>query len=126
MNEVVFTEAAAKKVGDLILEEGNDKLNLRIYITGGGCSGFQYGFAFDENINEDDVIVAQNYCKNQDSPQNNEITLSEVKLLIDPLSYQYLDSAEVDYKEDLHGAQFVIRNPNAKTTCGCGSSFSVD
>ncbi len=124
MSEVVFSKSAAKKVGELILEEGNPKLNLRIYITGGGCSGFQYGFAFDENINEDDVIITQQYDMQADSPAG--VTTVEVKLLIDPLSYQYLDSAEVDYKEDLHGAQFIIRNPNAKTTCGCGSSFSVD
>lgn len=116
-SDVIFTQAAANKVGDLICEEGNLKLNLRLYITGGGCSGFQYGFAFDENINQDDVVIIQEYNKDQ--------RLSNVKLLIDPLSYQYLEKAEVDYKEDLQGAQFVIRNPNAKTTCGCGSSFSV-
>lgn len=119
-NNIVFTEAAANKVGELILEEGNLKLNLRIYITGGGCSGFQYGFAFDENINSDDIIVTQKYSKSSDDK------LLEVKLLVDSMSYQYLDSAEVDYKEDLKGAQFIIRNPNAKTTCGCGSSFSID
>lgn len=124
MSEVVFTKAAAKKVGELILEEANTKLNLRIYITGGGCSGFQYGFAFDENINPDDVVISQKYEPRPDS--KSDLSITEVKLLIDPLSYQYLDSAEVDYKEDLHGAQFIIRNPNAKTTCGCGSSFSVD
>lgn len=123
MSEVVFTEAAAKKVGDLIQEEGNAKLNLRIYITGGGCSGFQYGFAFDENISDDDTIITQKY---ENINKDNSLPINEVKLLIDPLSHQYLDSAEVDYKEDLHGAQFIIRNPNAKTTCGCGSSFSVD
>lgn len=117
---VAFTIAAANKVGDLILEEGNTDLNLRIYITGGGCSGFQYGFAFDPNINEDDIIVTQKYNNPADA------SLNEVKLLVDPLSFQYLEHAEVDYKEDLQGAQFIIRNPNAKTTCGCGSSFSVD
>ena len=116
-SDVIFTQAAANKVGDLICEEGNLKLNLRLYITGGGCSGFQYGFAFDENINQDDVVIVQQYNKDE--------RLINVKLLIDPLSYQYLEKAEVDYKEDLQGAQFVIRNPNAKTTCGCGSSFSV-
>lgn len=120
VNDIIFTREAANKVGDLILEEGNTKLNLRIYITGGGCSGFQYGFAFDENINDDDITVTQQYNNQTDA------NISEVKLLIDPLSYQYLIGAEVDYKEDLQGAQFIIRNPQAKTTCGCGSSFSMD
>lgn len=121
-NQVLFTPAAANKVGDLILEEGKNNLNLRIYITGGGCSGFQYGFAFDPNVNPDDIIVTQKYTNKID----NALQLSEVRLLIDPLSFQYLEHAEVDYKEDLQGAQFIIRNPNAKTTCGCGSSFSID
>ncbi len=106
---MVFTDAAAAKVRSLIEEEGNDKLKLRVYITGGGCSGFQYGFTFDENVQEGDT----------------EIENGGVTLLIDPMSYQYLVGAEIDYKEDLQGAQFVIRNPNATTTCGCGSSFSV-
>ena len=104
-----FTEAAAAKVRELIREEGNDALALRVYIQGGGCSGFQYGFEFDENRAEDDLSVRTD----------------EVTLLVDPLSLQYLMGAEVDYSEGLHGEQFVIRNPNAKTTCGCGSSFSV-
>ncbi|AJC46229.1 MULTISPECIES: iron-sulfur cluster insertion protein ErpA [Xanthomonas] len=104
-----FTAAAAAKVRELIREEGNDALALRVYIQGGGCSGFQYGFEFDENRAEDDLAV-----------QTDQVTL-----LVDPLSLQYLMGAEVDYSEGLHGAQFVIRNPNAKTTCGCGSSFSV-
>ncbi|UYK66377.1 iron-sulfur cluster insertion protein ErpA [Xanthomonas sacchari] len=104
-----FTAAAAAKVRELIREEGNDALALRVYIQGGGCSGFQYGFEFDENRAEDDLAV-----------QTDQVTL-----LVDPLSMQYLMGAEVDYSEGLHGAQFVIRNPNAKTTCGCGSSFSV-
>jgi len=103
-----FTEAAATKVKGLIEEEGNPNLKLRVFITGGGCSGFQYGFTFDEDINEGDTTVEQ--CG--------------VTLLVDPMSYQYLVGAEIDYKEDLEGAQFVIRNPNATTTCGCGSSFS--
>ncbi len=107
--DVVFTEAAALKVKELIEEEENPELKLRIYITGGGCSGFQYGFTFDENIENGDSIVET----------------EGVKLLIDPISYQYLLLAEIDYKEDLQGAQFVVRNPNANTTCGCGSSFSV-
>ncbi len=117
--EINFTQNAANKVGDLICEEGNLNLNLRLYITGGGCSGFQYGFAFDENINPDDMVVTKSYKNAPDK-------LTQVKLLVDPLSLQYLESSEVDYREDLQGAQFVIRNPNAKTTCGCGSSFSMD
>lgn len=106
---LIFSDNAAAKVKALIKEEGNDSLKLRVYVTGGGCSGFQYGFTFDENINEDDTVV-----------QNNGVTL-----LVDPLSFQYLTGAEVDYVESLQGSQFVIRNPNASTTCGCGSSFSV-
>ena len=104
---LVFTNAAALKVKGLIADEGNDALMLRVFIS--GCSGFQYGFTFDENITEGDTVV------------ENE----GVKLLIDPMSYQYLTGAEIDYTEGLEGAQFVIRNPNASTTCGCGSSFSV-
>ena len=103
-----FTEAAAIKVKDLIADEDNPNLKLRVYITGGGCSGFQYGFTFDEITNEDDTIMTKN----------------GVSLLIDAMSYQYLVGAEIDYKDDLQGAQFVIKNPNATTTCGCGSSFS--
>ena len=106
---LVFTDAAAVKVRELINEEGNDALMLRVFISGGGCSGFQYGFTFDENISEGDTVVAN----------------AGVKLLIDPMSIQYLAGAEIDYSEGLEGAQFVIRNPNASTTCGCGSSFSV-
>lgn len=104
-----FTSAAAAKVRELVAEEGNDALKLRVYIQGGGCSGFQYGFEFDEEQGEDDLAVRTD----------------GVTLLVDPLSLQYLMGAEVDYTESLHGAQFVIRNPNAKTTCGCGSSFSA-
>jgi iron-sulfur cluster insertion protein len=104
-----FTHAAAAKVRELISEEGNQSLALRVYIQGGGCSGFQYGFEFDENRADDDVAV----------------NTDEVTLLVDPLSLQYLMGSEVDYTESLQGAQFVIRNPNAKTTCGCGSSFSM-
>lgn len=106
---LLFTSAAAKKVADLIEEEGNPDLMLRIYVQGGGCSGFQYGFTFDENVNEGDE----------------RIVTDGVSLLIDPMSLQYLMGAEVDYTEGLQGAQFVIRNPNATTTCGCGSSFGV-
>lgn len=109
MSGIVFTDAAARKVQELVLGEGNPDLKLRVYISGGGCSGFQYGFSFDEEQAEDDIAV-----------ENDGVTL-----LVDPLSFQYLMGAEVDYSESLAGAQFVIRNPNASTTCGCGSSFSV-
>jgi len=105
---LVFTDSAAAKVSQLIVEEGNPDLKLRVFVQGGGCSGFQYGFTFDEEINEDDSVMEKN----------------GVKLLIDAMSYQYLVGAEIDYKDDLQGAQFVIKNPNAGTTCGCGSSFS--
>ena len=106
---LLFTAAAAKKVADLIAEEGNPGLMLRVYIQGGGCSGFQYGFTFDEDVQDGDT----------------EVVTEGVKLLIDPMSMQYLMGAEIDYSEGLQGAQFVIRNPNASTTCGCGSSFAV-
>jgi len=106
---IIFTDNAAKKVGVLIAEEENDNLKLRVYISGGGCSGFQYGFTFDEEVNEDDTQI-----------ENGGVTV-----LIDSMSIGYLSGAEIDFKEDLSGAQFVIRNPNASTTCGCGSSFSV-
>ncbi len=108
-NPIIFTDSAASKVGELIAEEGNDNLKLRVYVSGGGCSGFQYGFTFDEEVNEDDTCVEN----------------SGVTVLIDAMSIQYLSGAEIDYKEDLSGSQFVIRNPNATTTCGCGSSFSA-
>jgi iron-sulfur cluster insertion protein len=104
-----FTAAAARKVAALIAEEGNPALMLRVYISGGGCSGFQYGFSFDEERAEDDLALERD----------------GVTLLVDPLSLQYLMGAEVDYRESLQGSQFVIRNPNAKSTCGCGSSFTV-
>lgn len=106
---LVFTAAAAQKVQELIAEEGNPALKLRVYITGGGCSGFQYGFTFDEAQAEDDFVLER----------------EGVTLLCDPLSLQYLTGAQIDYAENLRGAQFVISNPNAKTTCGCGSSFST-
>jgi len=110
-----FTVSAANKVAQLIEEEENPNLNLRVFITGGGCSGFQYGFTFDEKIADDDEIIEQ----------SNKEGTTIVKLLVDPMSMQYLSSAEIDYVEDIQGEQFVIRNPNAKTTCGCGSSFSI-
>lgn len=117
-SSLIFTDAAAKKVYSLIVEENNPKLNLRVFITGGGCSGFQYGFTFDEEINTDDFVIEK-------TVQDNNQTAA-IKLLVDSMSFQYLKNAEIDYREDINGAQFVIRNPNAKTTCGCGSSFSVD
>lgn len=121
---LIFTQSAAAKVHELIVDEGNDRLNLRVFITGGGCSGFQYGFTFDEEINNDDTIITTHVESNEgDGGQGDNET--PVKLLVDPMSYQYLRGAIVDYREDINGAQFVIKNPNAKTTCGCGSSFSV-
>lgn len=106
---LVFTDSAVAKVKDLIAEEGNPALKLRVFVTGGGCSGFQYGFTFDEEVNEDDTALEKD----------------GVTLLIDAMSYQYLVGAEIDYTEGLEGSQFVIRNPNAQSTCGCGSSFTV-
>ena len=105
---LVFTDSAANKVKALIEEENNDNLKLRVFVSGGGCSGFQYGFTFDETEQEGDTRIEK--CG--------------VTLLVDPMSFQYLVGAEIDYTEGLEGAQFVIRNPNATTTCGCGSSFS--
>lgn len=104
-----FTDNAADKVKEIILEEGNVNMKLRVYVTGGGCSGFQYGFAFEDNTNEDDTIVQKN----------------GVNMVVDAMSFQYLVGAEIDYQEGLEGARFIIRNPNATTTCGCGSSFSA-
>ena len=104
-----FTDSAANKVKSLIDEEGNPDLKLRVFVTGGGCSGFQYGFTFDEVQNDDDTVMQKN----------------GVTLLIDPMSLQYMVGAEIDYSEGLEGAQFVIKNPNAVSTCGCGSSFSA-
>ena len=106
---LVFTDSAAKKVKELIAEENNTALMLRVFVSGGGCSGFQYGFTFEEAANEDDTRIDK----------------GGVTLLIDPLSFQYLIGAEIDYQEDVQGAQFVIKNPNAKTTCGCGSSSTA-
>lgn len=106
---LVFTDNAANKVKQLIEEEGNDELKLRVFVTGGGCSGFQYGFTFEESVNDDDTPMVKN----------------GVTLLVDPMSLQYLTGAEIDYQENAEGAQFVIKNPNATSTCGCGSSFSA-
>ena len=105
---LIFTDAAAEKVKELLEEENNPDLRLRVFVQGGGCSGFQYGFTFDETVNDDDTTIEKN----------------GVQLLVDPMSFQYLVGAEIDYKDDLEGSQFVIRNPNATTTCGCGSSFT--
>ena len=105
----IFTDSAASKVKELIEEEGNADLKLRVFVTGGGCSGFQYGCTFDEAVADDDTVLEKN----------------GVVLLVDPMSYQYLVGAEIDYSEGLEGSQFVIKNPNASSTCGCGSSFSV-
>ena len=109
MSPFNFTDSAANKVKALIDEEGNADLKLRVFVTGGGCSGFQYGFTCDEVTNEDDMVLQKN----------------GVTLLIDPMSMQYMRGAEIDYTEGLEGAQFVIKNPNAVSTCGCGSSFST-
>jgi iron-sulfur cluster insertion protein len=106
---LLFTNSAAQKVKELIEEESNSALMLRVFVSGGGCSGFQYGFTFDENINDGDTKIVN----------------GDVTLLVDPMSFQYLMGAEIDYQEGLEGAQFVIKNPQAKSTCGCGSSFSV-
>jgi len=104
-----FCDAAANKVRSLLIEEGNDELMLRVFVTGGGCSGFQYGFTFDDEADEDDTTVEN----------------VGVKMVVDPMSFQYLAGSEIDYEEGLQGSRFIIRNPSAKTTCGCGSSFSV-
>ncbi|MBD2860022.1 iron-sulfur cluster insertion protein ErpA [Spongiibacter sp. KMU-158] len=106
---VQLTERAVNKVKSLIEDEANDDLKLRVFVTGGGCSGFQYGFTFDELAEEDDTLVEKD----------------GVTVLVDSLSYQYIDGAEVDYVEGLEGSRFVVSNPNAETTCGCGSSFSI-
>lgn len=106
---LIFSENAVGKVRSLIEEEGNERLSLRVFVTGGGCSGFQYGFTFDDETAEDDTIVERD----------------GVRLVVDPMSFQYLAGSEVDYQEGLEGSRFVINNPNAATTCGCGSSFSV-
>ncbi len=108
-NLLAFSDKAAAKVKQLITEEGNDKLMLRVYVQGGGCSGFQYGFTFDENAKEGDTVIEND----------------GVRMVIDSMSFQYLAGAEIDYKESLQGSQFVITNPNAAATCGCGTSFAV-
>lgn len=122
---LIFSDSAALKVNELIREEGDCDLKLRVFITGGGCSGFQYGFTFDKAINADDTVVEKQVKNDAEEDDDGDGDGTTVKLLIDALSIQYLTGAEIDYREDLQGAQFIIRNPNAKTTCGCGSSFSV-
>jgi len=107
--DIQFSTRAAEKVRELMEDEGNDSLKLRVFITGGGCSGFSYGFTFDEDVGDEDAVVEN----------------AGVTLVVDPMSYQYLVGAEVDYREDLRGAQFIVANPNAATTCGCGNSFSI-
>jgi len=150
-NNMTLTDSAATKISELIKEEDNPKLNLRVFISGGGCSGFQYGFVFDETINEDDICVKKKVRQNKADKTTEEDNIrakkkgrrnkadkiaenddeggagtgSEVKLIVDPMSFQYLIGAEIDYKSDIKGEQFIIRNPMAKTTCGCGSSFSA-
>ena len=109
VDPIEFTEAAAAKLKSLVEEEENDRLMLRVYVTGGGCSGFQYGFTFDEEYQEDDT----------------EVKRDGVSLVVDPLSFQYLVGSEVDYKENLEGSRFMVQNPNATSTCGCGASFSI-
>lgn len=105
---IIFTDAAAERVAELIKDEGNPELKLRVFVQGGGCSGFQYGFTFDEAVNDDDTSMVKN----------------GVQLIVDAMSYQYLVGAEIDFKEDITGSQFVIKNPNVSNTCGCGSSFA--
>lgn len=132
-SNITLTDSAAIKISELIKEEENSKLNLRVFITGGGCSGFQYGFVFDENINSDDICVKKkikNKNADRDGDEDDEEWeagrgSTDVKLIVDPMSFQYLIGAEIDYKSDIKGEQFIIRNPMAKTTCGCGSSFSA-
>ncbi len=146
---VIFTDQAAAKVWELIQEEGNFSLKLRVYVTGGGCSGLQYGFTFVEETQADDTVVTKLVKKMREKKEADEEETDEeggdeegadeeegdgdgdgsgtsVQLLIDALSFQYLAGAEIDYKEDIEGEQFIIRNPNAKTTCGCGSSFTTE
>ena len=109
MEPITFTDNAAIKITDLMTEENNPAMKLRVFVQGGGCSGFSYGFTFDDTVNEDDTVI----------------TKGVVTILVDSMSYQYLAGAEIDYKETLMSSSFVINNPGATSTCGCGSSFSV-
>lgn len=124
---VLMTQAAADKVWELMKEEQNFDLKLRVFVTGGGCSGLQYGFTFEEAVQEDDTVISKKVEDEEDEEEggDGEGGGGSVLLLVDPMSFQYLMGAEIDYSEDSQGSQFIIRNPNAKTTCGCGSSFSV-
>ena len=115
-DNITFTDSVIKKVSQLIIDDGNVDLKLRIYIVGGGCSGFQYGFGFDENTNEDDIVIER----------HNTINGSKVVFLVDAMSMSYIEGATIDYTEGLQGERFVVSNPNAKTTCGCGSSFDIE
>ena len=127
---LIFTEHAATKVWELMKEDGNLNLKLRVYVTGGGCSGFQYGFTFSEESQPDDIIISRlikiTDSQHEGDDEGDASGTTTVQLLVDSLSVQYLTGAEIDYKEDIEGEQFIIRNPNAKTTCGCGSSFTVE
>lgn len=128
---IIFTEDAARRVFELIQEENDPSLKLRVYIEGGGCSGFQYGFTFDDSANDDDIVISRTISANEAHQQQDgsesEVAASDVtvELLVDHMSFQYLVGAEIDYVDDLEGERFIIRNPNASTTCGCGSSFSI-
>lgn len=125
-SQIQVTDSAATKVYELIQEEGNPELKLRVFITGGGCSGFQYGFSFDEKVNEDDFEIVKKVILTADSLTDDEKN-AEIKLVVDAQSFAHLKGAQIDYRKDIHGEQFIIRNnPNAKTTCGCGSSFSTE
>ncbi|MBS35825.1 MAG: iron-sulfur cluster insertion protein ErpA [Thiotrichales bacterium] len=109
MSDIVLTDNAARKIGELVTKQADPSLMLRVYIEGGGCSGFQYGFELDAESNDDDTVVEN----------------AGVKMVVDALSFQYLLGSEVDFKEDLMGARFIVNNPNASTTCGCGASFAI-
>jgi iron-sulfur cluster insertion protein len=140
-DELIVTDAAARKVYALIQDEGDASLVLRVFITGGGCSGFQYGFSFEEQVNDDDLVIEKRGFLEGDAPSDSHDALQTasentaqpadnqeacVRVVVDMMSFQYLQGAEIDYREDISGAQFIIRNPNAKTTCGCGQSFSAE
>lgn len=117
-NQITITESAIRKISDIVKEEKNEQLKLRIFISGGGCSGFQYGFTLDDLTNEDDLLFEKEFL-------NADKSVEKVQFIVDNMSINYLQNAEIDYTDDLNGAQFIVKNPNATTTCGCGSSFSV-
>jgi iron-sulfur cluster insertion protein len=122
---ITVTDSAINKVYELMEDEDNLDLKLRVYITGGGCSGFQYGFSFEETANDDDFLIEKSI--NAEKPEDTKTDTPRIQVVIDAMSMQYLKGAEIDYRKDINGEQFIIRgNPNAKTTCGCGSSFSAD